>query len=138
MEMDDVLYGKIEHLCEQADAQLDNEKIDEAISLYQKAIDIVPDPKRDWEASTWLYATIGDLYFLKEDYHKAVSCFYDAYNCPGGIENPFICLRLGEALLETSQIDKAKEFLLRAYMLEGEEIFTDEDKKYFQLIKDVV
>ncbi len=32
----------------------------------------------------------------------------------------------------------AAEYLLRAYMLEGEEIFEDEDEKYYNCIKDLI
>ena len=40
-------------------------------------------------------------------------------------------LRLGENYLEMEDETNATEFLLRAYMLEGEKIFK-EDWKYFQ------
>ena len=33
---------------------------------------------------------------------------------------------------------EAKEFLLRAYMLVGDDIFCDEDEKYYNVIKELV
>ena len=50
-------------------------------------------------------------------------------------------LRLGECCLEIGDEKNATEYLLRAYMMEGEEIFElDEDgngdgKKYFDFLK---
>lgn len=69
---------------------------------------------------------------------KAKSELYNALNCPSGISNPFILLRLGESLFECGEMDKAKEYLLRAYMIEGYKIFFNEDDKYFELIVDMV
>lgn len=112
-------------------------KIDDGITKYNEALDLVPSPKEDWEASTWTYTALGDAYFLKSHFKEASNFFYDALNCPGGIENPFINLRLGQSLFELNQLDKSKEFLLRAYMLEGTEIFDDEDPKYFEIIRNI-
>lgn len=52
-----------------------------------------------------------------------------------GYHNPFILLRLGQSFLENNDTKQAKEFLLRAYMLEGENIFEEEDEKYFQFLQ---
>ena len=38
--------------------------------------------------------------FLNREYEKAKSNLYNARNCPDGISNPFILLRLGESLFE--------------------------------------
>jgi len=47
-------------------------------------------------------------------------------------------LRLGESLYELGEVNKSKEYLLRAYILEGYSIFYSEDDKYFQVIKDEI
>ncbi len=47
-------------------------------------------------------------------------------------------LRLGESLYEMGLKDKAKEHLLQAYMLEEEEIFSEQDPEYFELLEDIV
>ena len=43
-------------------------------------------------------------------------------------------LRLGQCSHELGKED-AVEYLMRAYMLTGEEIFESDDEKYFDLIK---
>jgi hypothetical protein len=49
--------------------------------------------------------------------------------------NGFVHLRLGEDLFELKQKEKALDHLLRAYMLEGKEIFDGEDEKYFEFLR---
>ncbi len=45
-------------------------------------------------------------------------------------------LRLGEDLFELEQKDESLDHLLRAYMLEGKEIFDGEDAKYFEFLSE--
>ena len=58
-----------------------------------------------------------------------------------GYGNPFIMLRLGECCLEIGDEKNAVEYLLRAYMMEGKEIFEpdedgeDDGQKYFDFLK---
>ena len=59
-------------------------------------------------------------------------------NCPNGVSNPYVLFRLGQSLVETQDNNQAREFLLRAYMLVGDDIFWDEDEKYYNVIKDLV
>ncbi len=46
-------------------------------------------------------------------------------------------MRLGQCSYELGR-DDAKEYLLRAYMLAGEEVFEYEDPKYLGSIKDML
>ena len=93
-------------------------------------LDILPEPKEDWEAYLWLAGSIGDAYFMMRNYGKSLGFFRKCCNI-GETDNPFILLRLGENYLELEDETNATEFLLRAYMLEGNKIFK-EDWKYFQ------
>ena len=47
-------------------------------------------------------------------------------------------MRLGQSALEIGKIEEAREYLLRTYMLEGEDFFLDEDKKYLDCISDLI
>lgn len=138
MELNDNLYDQITFLSEKGNEYADEEKFQEALVRFSEALDLIPSPKTDWEASLWLYASIGDMYFSLDEYQKASDSFFDALNCPDGQINAFIHLRLGESLYEIGVKDKAKEHLLRAYMLEGKELFSEEEPKYFQLIEDII
>lgn len=138
MELEDRVYEKIVQLCEEGDNLSEDELYEEAIERYNLALDLLPTPKTDWEASTWIYTALGDVYFAIEDYENGRDFFYNALNCPDGITNPYILLRLGECLFECEQFEKAKEYLLKAYMLEGYRIFAEEDEKYFEIIKEII
>ena len=138
MELDDKIYAQIIRLCEEGDSLIDEEEFDKAIEKYSNALELVPLPKTDWEASTWIFTALGDTYFINEDYDMAKNNFYNALNCPDGFSNPLILMRLGESLFECGELEKAKEYLLKAYLLEGYKIFNEEDDKYFELIRDII
>ncbi|WP_445670843.1 tetratricopeptide repeat protein [Paenibacillus sp. FSL M8-0334] len=138
LELDDKIHAQIIELCEEGDSLIEEEEFNKAIEKYSTALELVPSPKIDWEASTWIYTALGDAYFINDDYEMAKTNFYNALNCPDGISNPLILLRLGESQFECGELNQAKEYLLKAYMLEGYKIFDEEDDKYFKSIKDII
>ena len=129
MEPSDKLYSQIEKLSNQGNQAMDNDDYLKAISYFQQAYELLPSPKEDWDAYVWLVASIGDAYFMMQDYKSSLDYFCQCYKS-GEIENPFIMLRMGENYFELQDYDNAKEFLLRAFMVEGKSIFKNE-KKYF-------
>ena len=135
MELDDKVYDKITQLSKQGNKLLNSNNFDASVEKFNEALNLVPEPKTDWEASTWLYTAIGDAFFLKGDYNRSLNSFYDAYNCPDAVDNPFINLRLGQCLFELEQTNKAEDFLLRAYMLDGTKVFRGEEKKYLTYLR---
>ena len=134
-ELDPNLHSQINILCQKGDEYLEDDHFIEAISAFQKALELIPKPITDWEASTWVLTALGETYFFSAQYGKATSTLQDAMHCPGAIGNPLIHLRLGQAHFEMNQIDKSKDELARAYMGGGEEIFDGEDPKYLSLVK---
>lgn len=129
------VYEQIEALSEAGNELADADDFDGAIAKFSEALQLLPAPAQDWEASTWLYASMGDMYYFKADYQAAANHFYDALNGPDAQANGFVHLRLGESLFELNQLDQAVEYLLRAYMLEGADIFAEEDSRYFDFLK---
>lgn len=129
-------YDQIDSLCERGNVAMDKEHYDEAISLFSSALMLLPSPQEVYDAYLWLKTLIGEAYFQKHDYVQSKNDFYDALNGPDGYENPFILLRLGQSLYQLDD-NKCLDFLVRAYMLEGDKIFEDEDPKYLQLVKDI-
>ncbi|PGS54181.1 tol-pal system YbgF family protein [Bacillus sp. AFS041924] len=138
MELKEVTYEHIVELSEEANALFEAQDFDGAIKKFKEALEIIPKPKFTWEASAWILTSIGDVYFYLNDYSKAKNYFYDAFNCPGGLNNPYLLLRLGQVLFETHDEEKAKEYLLRAYLLKAGEIFKEEDPKYLKLILAII
>lgn len=125
---------KIDKLCQEANSLIEELKYAKAEELLQQAWDLIPKPREEQYASTWIKTTIGDIHFLSDSYDSALEYFKYAYKCNEGFANPFINLRLGQCYFNLKQIDKAKEYLQRAYMLEGEDIFSNEPKFYFNLV----
>ena len=128
----------IERICRAADDFLDEGNTKEAYRKYKEALDIIPNPKTSYETATWIFVSIGDLFFKNKQYDMARDYFFEAKNCPNGVSNPYVLFRLGQSLVETKDNNQAREFLLRAYMLVGDDIFWDEDEKYYAVIKDLV
>ena len=139
MNLNEKVYSEIVRLSKEGDAFCDNEEYQYAKEKYMLALDLVPNPKRDWEAATWLYIALGDVSFLLKSYNEATEYLFEAINCPDGLGNPFIMLRLGESLFENGgDMNRIKDYLMRAFLLGGKEIFEGEDQKYFSLIEEIV
>ena len=78
---------------------------------------------------------MGETLFFQGDFAEAREALRAAMHCPGAIGNPYIHLRLGQAQFEMGNMKRATDELVRAYMGGGEEMFQDEDPKYFDLVK---
>ena len=128
----------IERICRAADDFLEEGNIKDAYRKYKEALDIIPNPKTSYETATWIFVSIGDLFFKNKQYEMARDYFFEAKNCPNGVSNPYVLFRLGQSLVETQDNNQAREFLLRAYMLVGDDIFFFLDEKYYNVIKDLV
>lgn len=134
-ELPEPIHEKIKLLSSQGDEFANQRDFTEAVARYRQAWELVPEPKTDWEASTWLLAALGDAYFLSAHFAWGAGAFEQALSCPGGVGNPFIHLRLGQCAFERGDLSKAAEHLARAYILEGREIFERDDAKYFGFLK---
>lgn len=134
-ELDDELYQQIQTLSEEGDQHAEEGQYTLALEKYWDAFDLIPEPKTDWEAATWVLVAIGDTNYHNGDFQAGIDNLGSAMHCPGAIGNPFIHLRLGECYFEAGETKKAANELARAYALEGEEIFAEEDPKYFEFLK---
>jgi len=134
-ELPSKIHQIILKLSAEGDALALRQQYEEAVAKYNEAWVLMPEPKSEWEASTWLMGAIGDACFLGGFYTSGAEAFDYALHCPGGFGNPFIHLRLGQCEFELQQLERAAEHLIRAYALEGKEIFDAEDDKYFAFLK---
>ena len=138
MELDPNIDEKIKEYSEAGEKLFYDGRFPDALKEYNRAFDLVPEPKRQWEASVWLLAAIGDCYFWMKDFCTALGYFrklmteYEEYG------NPFTRLRYGECLYETGDEQPAKEHLLAAYAMEGKELFEECDSKYLRVISSLL
>jgi len=135
IELPEDIHEKITEMSEFGNLMVETYNFEPAIRQFIKTLELVPDPKQNWEVTTWLYVSIGDCHYEMQEFKKAKNYLFDALNCPNSHGNPFIYLRLGQCLLELSDQNQAADFLCRAYMLEGKDIFNDEAPKYFEFLK---
>lgn len=138
MELSNELYNQIVSELEQGDQYAETEQHNEAIKKYENALNLVPFQKENWEVSLHIYTAMADSYFNLGNYQQASNNYEQALKCPDGLDNGYVWLGLGEAFYELENMNKAKDALISAYMLEGEEIFEEEDGKYFFLIQDLI
>jgi tetratricopeptide (TPR) repeat protein len=137
-QLDDELHARIVALTDEARAFEEKQEWVPATAKLEQALALVPEPQWDWEAATWLFIAIGDVAFQSGDYERAREAFRQAMLCPGAIGNPFVHLRRGQTFFELGEMKWAEEELAGAYMLEGVEIFEDEDPKYLAHLKTVL
>ncbi|XQE68415.1 tetratricopeptide repeat protein [Pseudomonas sp. P3C3] len=131
----DELHNRIQALSAEGDSLAESTTYEKAIEKYNEAWSLLPDPKNEWEASTWLLAAIGDACFFSGYYTSGIEALQYSLTCPGGADNPFIFLRLGQCQFEKNEYAAATENLCSAYMLQGKEIFASESPKYFEFLK---
>lgn len=135
LELSESIDAEIKNLCAAGDALAAQAEHAAAVAKYDQAWQLVPDPKNQWEASTWILTAIGDSCFLIDKFKSARQALEYAMVCPGATGNPFIHLRLGQVLFEAGELDLAANELIRAYMGAGEEIFLKDDPKYLAFLK---
>lgn len=129
------IHEKITALCAEGDRLSGDLMFEEAVASYNTAWQLVPDPKTNWNASTWILAAIGDACFLGGFRTSAREALEYAMHCPGGVGNPLLHLRLGQVLYDEGDHDRAADELARAYMGAGGEIFADLDARYFDFLR---
>lgn len=138
MELSDVLYEKITNYCNSGDTLYDNGEYYDAIKKYKKAFELLPEPKEEWEATTWICSALADAFAEVGETEKSLQYALLANKCPNGLMNPYVQLQVGMSFFDIGNIEKAREYFLRAYMLEGEDIFSDVPPEHFALIQDLI
>jgi tetratricopeptide (TPR) repeat protein len=119
----------------EGDRLAETQSFKQAIAEYDNAWDLVPDPKTEWNASTWILAAIADAAFLGGYKARAREALAYAMTCPDAIGNPFLHLRYGQVLLDAGENDAAADELMRAYMGAGQDIFANEDGRYIDFLR---
>ena len=137
-ELPDDLYARIVSLTDAAQEFEEIEEWDQARASLEQALALVPEPKWKWEAGTWIFTVLGDVEFQAGNYEGAREAFRQAMLGPGAIGNPFLHLRRGQTFFELGDMKWAEEELTGAYMLEGKDIFENQDPKYFEHLKTVL
>nr|WP_237763067.1 tetratricopeptide repeat protein [Paenibacillus sp. A3] len=116
VQLSDSTYSEITALSKQGDDLVKAGDLEAGKHKYVAALRLLPENHQEWEAAAWLYVAIGDVHFRMKNYDKAFKCFFNAVQCPKGLGNPYIHLRLGQLYYEQENLEKAADELTRAYM----------------------
>lgn len=133
-ELPDSIHEKIKRLCAVGDEHAERQAYPDALGSYWAAWDLLPEPKTDWEAATWILVAIGDANYFGGDFAAGRDNLSYAMRCPSAIGNPFVHFRLGQCEFELGNQERAADELMRAYMGAGRAIFDQHDPKYFQFL----
>lgn len=133
-ELSDEVHDQVTSLSEAGNALAEEGDYSAALTRFSEAWNLLPEPKTDWDAATWLLVAIGDVCFLAKRYEEAREALQYAIVEAHGLGNPFIHLRLGQSQYELGNMDRAADELMRAYMGAGPEIFRNDDPKYLAFL----
>jgi len=134
-ELPAAVHEEIQRYCSDGDALAASQKYEEAIGVYDRAWQLLPEPKNHWNASTWILAAIADAAFLSGYQTSAREALEYAMTCPDAVGNPFLHLRLGQVLFDAGEEDRSADELMRAFMGGGSEIFVSEDARYLAFLR---
>lgn len=107
----------------------------EALSRFQAAWVALPEPRDDQEPAVRILAAIADCHFHLGVWENCCEAVQHAFRCGADVANPFLRLRLGQALYELGQEREAANWLVPAYLSEGRALFEDDDPKYLEFFR---
>lgn len=126
------LATTVEALIEQGNRFEDEGRLPEALAAFQKALAIT---QNDGEAF-WLLTVIGDVLFQQEQFAEGrASLMRAVVHFEEGRGNPFVRMRLGQCMYELGELEEAANWMVGAYLMEGEEFFEEEDPKYLEFME---
>jgi tetratricopeptide (TPR) repeat protein len=114
---------EIKKICELGSEHMEKNAFTEAESCFTKALELLPDPASDHEFYHWIMASLGDACLSQNKLKESENHLLEATK--GMVDNPYVWLQLGRTYRLQSKTKKATDSLMRAYMIEGEEIFED-------------
>lgn len=59
---------KLDELAERENQLEEDERYDEAVSAWKKALDLIPEPQQCYSETSWFLTAIGDVYFQQGMY----------------------------------------------------------------------
>jgi hypothetical protein len=133
-ELSDPVHDEIKRLCAAGDGHAERQAYSDALASYWAGWDLLPEPKTEWEAATWILVAIGEANYLDGDFVAGRDNLSTAMHCPGAIGDPFIHFRLGQCQFEVGDHERAADELMRAYVGAGREILDQHDPKYFRFL----
>lgn len=122
-------------LLAEGEAYLDAEADEEALDCFQAAWGALPEPKEEQQLAATILGAIADVHFYLGQWGACREAVQQSFRCGADVENPFLRLRLGQALFEMGDEQEAANWLVPAYLTEGRALFEDDDPKYLEFFR---
>lgn len=134
-ELSEKLYEAITNLLDEGDELVERGKYKEAIAYYEEAMNRLPEPKGDWALFDTIAICIGDSYYEMGEYIVADRFYTMSLTRGSGIENPYVWYVKGRNLIKLGNKDEGVDALMRAYMLDGTDVFDTDDGEFLSYIE---
>lgn len=126
---------EVERLLAEGEESVSVERYAEALTRFQGAWDLLPEPKEEHELTIQILAAIADCWFFLGSWDKCREAVQHAFRCGAELDNPFFRLRLGQSLYELGDKREAANWLVPVYLSEGRKPFISEDPKYLEFFR---
>ncbi|MFC2276075.1 MAG: tetratricopeptide repeat protein [Prevotella nigrescens] len=134
-ELSEKLYEAITNLLDEGDELVERGKYKEAIAYYEEAMNRLPEPKEDWTLFDTIAICIGDSYYEMGEYIVADRFYTMSLTRGSGIENPYVWYVKGRNLIKLDNKEEGVDALMRAYMLDGTDVFDTDDGEFLSYIE---
>ena len=134
-ELSEKLYEAITNLLDEGNELVERGKYKEAIAYYEEAMNRLPEPKEDWALFDTIAICIGDSYYEMGEYIVADRFYSMSLTRGSGIENPYVWYVKGRNLIKLGNKEEAIDALMRAYMLDGTDVFDTDDGEFLSYIE---
>ncbi|MDO5500001.1 MAG: hypothetical protein Q4F67_10015 [Propionibacteriaceae bacterium] len=134
-DLDEAIAAQLDEHVRAGTEELEAGADDAALASFMAGLDLLPEPKHEWVAATWLYASVANIHFEAGRWQEARDNFAAASASPSGIGNAFIQLRLGQAEFELGNMAEAAHHLLYAHMRGPKGLLEDQDPKYHAVVE---
>jgi tetratricopeptide (TPR) repeat protein len=134
--LSDEISEKIDKLAIEGNAIFEEEKYVKAIDVFQEGLNLIPEPKENYEASLWFLVGIGEAYWFLDEYENSLSYWDQSLNVVTGNENIFVRFRKAQVLFELNRFkDAFLEFQTYAQLDKKQVFFLDEEEKYLKFFQ---
>lgn len=106
----------------------------EAIRALHEAWALLPEPRKEQRLAVTVAGGLGDLYCESGDFAKVLEWTQCALECHSGLENPYVHLRLGQALVELGRREAGVDEIVKAHTLGGRKVLRWADPVYGLLL----
>lgn len=127
------ILKRVKELCQKGVEEREKNDIEEAIYSWERAIQLLPEPREEWKISCWLFTNTGEMYFQQKDYEASDEFFRWAISSPGGSVDSHINMRLGQSCFKLGQMEEALEFLLSAISIDPS-VLDNEPNEYREFL----